>query len=292
MSLAVVTMVYDDYEFLPIWVRYWSQRVENKCMYVIVHGSNRRLRRMARGCNVVEMRRPPPSRDMEVQRWNMLGHFVSALTYMHDAVLYTDVDEILTLDPNAGTDITDYILNRDADVTASYGLEIIHREDHEPEGFDPEQSVLQQRGIVRVNTSFGKPSIVKTPIAWRRGGHFAYSENVRVDTNLVAFHLRFFDMPLFRSRAVRRRKTTKAPKGKNNTPSRAWRASDTGIDDMIRTLHSMPIAGPLPEDRSSYVAEIENSKVLIEENGQTFTKHRTNNSAKLFHLAPRFKELF
>ncbi|WP_170427033.1 hypothetical protein [Ruegeria arenilitoris] len=285
-------MVYDDYEFLPIWVKYWSQHVDGKCMYVIIHGSNRRLRRMARGCNVIEMRRPPPTPHMESERWHMLGHFVSALTVMHDSVLYTDVDEILTLDPNVGMNVSEYILNSNADVTAPYGLEVIHREDQEPLGFDPDKGVLEQRGLVRVNASFGKPSMVKAPIAWRRGGHFAFSEDIFVDTNLIAFHLRFFDIPLFRSRAVRRRQTTKAPKGKNNTPSRAWRASDQGIEDLVASLNAMPIAGSLPEDRSSYRAKIEQSKHLITENGATFTKHKTHASAELFQLPERFKSLF
>ncbi|WP_170762279.1 hypothetical protein [Ruegeria lacuscaerulensis] len=292
MSLAVVTMVYDDYEFLPIWVRYWSQYIENKCMYVIVHGSNRRLRRIARGCNVVEMRRPPPSRDMESKRWMMLGHFVSALTLMHDAVLYTDVDEIVTLDPKAGTNIKDYILASENDVTAPFGLEVIHREDLAPEELNLENGILEQRNLVRINASFGKPSMVKRPIAWRRGGHFAYTEDVFVDPNLTAFHLRFFDMPLFRARALRRRKTTKAPKGKNDTPARAWRASDEGIDDMVARLHAMPIAGSLPDDRLPYVNAIERSKSLISENGLSFTKHKTYASKELFQLPERFRHLF
>lgn len=292
MALAVVTMVYDDYEFLPIWVQYWSQHVDAKCMYVIINGSNRRLRRMARSCNVIEMRRPPPTRQMEGERWRMLGHFVSALTVMHDSVLYTDVDEIITLDPNVGTDVRDYILSSESDVTAPYGLEVIHREDQEPDAFDPEKKVLEQRGLVRVNTSFGKPSMVKTPIAWRRGGHFAYSDNILFDTNLVAFHLRFFDVPLFRSRALRRRKTTKAPKGKNSTPARAWRESDQGIDDMVARLHEMPLAGPLTEDRSPYVDAIHRSKSLITEKDGIFTKHKTNASLELYQLPERFRTLF
>ncbi|MDA7964052.1 hypothetical protein [Ruegeria sp.] len=285
-------MVYDDYEFLPIWKKYWSQHVEPKCMYVIIHGSNRRLRRMVRGCNVIEMRRPPPYRQMEAARWTMLGHFVSSLTYMHDSVLYTDVDEIITLDPAVGTDVQDYILSRESDVTASYGLEVIHREDLEPDGFDPEKGVLDQRRLVRVNASFGKPSMVKKPIAWRRGGHFAYSDNIVIDPNLTAFHLRFFDMDLFRARAVRRRKTTLAPKGKNNTAGRAWRASDDGLDSMIASLHDMPIAGILPDDRSSYVDAIEKSKSLVTQNDQVFTKHKTHASPELYRLPERYEGLF
>ncbi len=292
MSLAVVTMVYDDYEFLPIWLRYWSKYVDQKSIYVIIHGTNRRLHRMAQGCNITEIRRPMPYPRMEADRWQMLGHFVSALSFMHEAVVYTDVDEIITLDPCLDMGIVDYILTSKSDVIAPFGVEIVHREDKEPENYDPDYSVLDQRRFLRINASHGKPSIVKQPIAWRRGGHFAYCEDVNVDTRLTTFHLRFFDMQLFRDRAVRRRNTTQAPRGKNNTPARAWRASDSGIDSTIASLQNMPFGEHLPDDRSEYLEAINRSKIQVTKNGQIFIKHALPKSKKLYKLPDRYMNLF
>lgn len=272
MALAVVTMAYDDTEYLPIWVKYWSQHVDRQHMYVIIHGGNPTLMEMATGCTVIPMNRPAPYRQMEADRWHMLSDFVGSLTYMYDTVLYNDVDEILALDPKVDAPLAEYLTTIDAPVTAPVGVEIIHRPDHEPDDLDINQPILGQRRFYRGVSRFGKPCIIKKPTRWRRGGHFAFSDTISFDENLYNFHLRFFDQRLFLSKAERRRQTTLAPRGKNTTPARRWRASSEGAVELLQQLNVLPVDVNRPWGFSGMMRQVRRRSAVVDTAEGSFTR--------------------
>lgn len=194
MATAFVTMVYDDAFFLDIWVKYYSRFTERRNLYVITHGPQDYAHDIAAGCNVVEMHRRPAYRAMDSDRFHMVGHFCSGLTYMFDTVVYNDVDELVVLDPDAGTDLVGHIeaVHPKIKVISPLGLEIIHRVDLESD-FDPSRAMLAQRKFVRVNSWYCKPCITRVPLVWGPDGHGAAHDTYTLSDDLYLFHLKWFD---------------------------------------------------------------------------------------------------
>ncbi|GFE52487.1 hypothetical protein So717_42400 [Roseobacter cerasinus] len=239
--LAIVTMVYDEPDYLRIWLEYWRQQVPGDQLFVLIHGENAQLAAMAEGTNIVVIPRSEPYPEMEEDRWKMLSEFVSGLLDRFRVAVYTDVDEILVTDPLLGKDIATRLAAAKAPVSHACGIEIIHRGDLEPDPIDLSRPILQQRGFFRTNTFHGKPCIITAPIRWGRGGHFHDKRGVRFLPHVYAIHLRFYDETCFLERAARRRKTTKAPKSLDANPSRRWRQSDAAAQDLLNALRATPI---------------------------------------------------
>lgn len=240
-DLAVVTMVYDDTDYLRIWLDYWRAQLPGDRLYVLVHGGNPTLEEMAAGTNVVIVPRPDPYPEMEEDRWKMLSEFVSGLLTAYRVAVYTDVDEILVADPRGGRSIVERLSAARAPVSHAVGIEVIHRGDLEPP-LDPTRPVLSQRGYFRTNSFHGKPCIVTQPVRWGRGGHFHDRRGVRFVPGVLCFHLRFYDEEIFLERAARRRASTKAPEGLDQSANRLWRTSDDAAQDLLNTFRQTPVS--------------------------------------------------
>lgn len=287
MSVAVVTMVFDDVEYLPVWLRYWRAHLPDRNLYVLVHGEQPELEAMAEGCNVVRLNRPEPYSNMEFDRWRMISHFASSLTLMFDTVVYTDVDEILVLDPDAEGDIASRLAAAAAPATAPHGVEVIHRVAAEPDDLDISKPILSQRRFCRGSARFSKPCIITEPLHWRRGGHYVYSDVVASDSQIYNFHLRYFDMNLFRDRAQRRRATTKAPRGKNLTPARRWRVEDAALEEHIAGVTGIEFHETAPFN-FSYLNRAVGRGRMIESPPGHFMKYSLREDAVLRRIPDRF----
>ena len=239
-DLAIVTMVYDDIDYLRIWLEYWRKNVAGDQLYVLVHGGNDTLEAMAEGTNVVVVPRPEPYPEMEEDRWKMLSDFASGLLADHKVVVYTDVDEILVADPRRGRSIASCLAAATAPASHAVGIEVIHRGDLEAP-LDPSRPVLSQRGFFRTNSFHGKPCIITEPVRWGRGGHFHDKPKVRFLPGVICFHLRFYDEDIFLQRSERRRQTTKAPEGLDQSPNRLWRTSDGAAKELLESFRQAPI---------------------------------------------------
>lgn len=246
--IAIVTMVYDDVAYFKIWLRYWTKRLPASSLYVIVHGATDELLDLAKGVTAIPMNRPPSYPKMEQDRWRMLSHFVSGLTVMHDVVVYNDVDEILVLDPLVGNDVVAALLEASAPVSSPLGLEVIHRADLEPHPIDLAKPVLSQRPHVRPSNFFCKPCIVRTPVRWSRGGHFANHPELHFVKGLYNIHLRNFDDDQFRERAKKRRETTATNIGENKQQRRQWRVSGEALEKQLVEHRQYPIRALAPNE--------------------------------------------
>ncbi|MBB1492354.1 hypothetical protein H5395_12560 [Paracoccus sp. MC1854] len=123
-SVAILTMVYDDDIYLKIWLSYWEKFVPRSNLYVLIHADYGHYEQMASDCNTIRIARPPMHAGSEVSRWKMLSSLASGLTLMFDRVIYTDVDEIIALDPKHGNNPIDYILGP-VDKRDSHGALIV-----------------------------------------------------------------------------------------------------------------------------------------------------------------------
>jgi hypothetical protein len=209
--IAIITMVYDDDIYLEIWLKYWEQFVPRSNLYVLIHDQYEKYEDICKGCNTIRVHRPAPHSDFENARWRMLSDLASSLTHYFEKVIYTDVDEIIALDPEAGDDPVAYILNNNDPVLTPFGVELIHLPEQEPKPLSLNQTVLSQRQYFSVWMAYAKPAIISKPVRWSTGGHFVDQESTTLDPKLVLFHLRLFDQPISLQRMRERRKMVTDP---------------------------------------------------------------------------------
>lgn len=204
-SVAILTMVYDDDIYLQIWLKYWERFVPRSNLYVLIHANYEHYERMAAGCNTIRVARPALHAGSEVNRWKMLSNIASGLTHLFDRVIYTDVDEIIALDPKAGDDPIDYILGRPEPVISPFGLDVVEAVELGLPPIDLERPILSQRQFIAPCPYYSKPCITSDEIQWCSGGHFCDKEQAFLSDVLFLFHLRLFDKAIYDRRAAQRR---------------------------------------------------------------------------------------
>lgn len=204
-SIAVLTMVYDDDIYLKIWLSYWERFVPRTSLYVLIHADYEHYEQMAKGCNTIRIARPAMHRNSEVDRWRMLSKIVSGLTYMFDRVIYTDVDEIIGLDPKIGSNPVEYIFSRPEPVISPFGVDVVDPVEMDLPPIDLTQPILSQRPFVASSAPYSKPCITSEAINWSTGGHFSNQKDIFLSDALVLFHLRLFDQSVYEERSKKRK---------------------------------------------------------------------------------------
>lgn len=208
---AVVTMVQDESVFLPIWVRYYSRFFAPQDMHVLDHQSTDGSTEDGRFFRV------PVSHDCVDAAWmaETLQAYQHELIDRYDAVLVTDVDEIVAPDPAWGT-LGDYIDRFDEPFVNCLGYELLHLRDREP-SFRPDRPVLAQRGHWYANDDYDKPALATEPMEWKPGLHRRADDGFNLDPDLRLLHLHRMDYEVclarHRHRASRGRSEAEATRG-------------------------------------------------------------------------------
>lgn len=213
--IAILTMVYDDDIYLRIWLAYWERFVPRSNLYVLIHADHDHYEEMAQGCNTIRIARPPVHVDLEVDRWKMLSSLATGLTFMFDRVIYTDVDEIIVLDPDKGDDPVEHILGRAEPVISPFGVDLVEPVELDLPPIDLSRPILSQRRFISSSAPYSKPCITSEPINWSKGGHYSDRREVFLSEDLFLFHLRLFDRTVYQERSANRREmVTDARSGK------------------------------------------------------------------------------
>jgi hypothetical protein len=186
-KVAVVTTVADEAFFLPIWLRYYGQFVGPEDLYVLDHDSSDGS---TDGPGFVRVPIHNPVTD-----WAWLRDVVQAqqheLLTRYDAVLCTDVDEIVIPDPAYG-DLASYFDEFDTDFVTCRGWEVLH----DPEGEAPlkaDAPILAQRRWWFRHPIYDKPLLARVPMRWVGGFHARTDGEVNDDPRLFLVHLHRVD---------------------------------------------------------------------------------------------------
>ncbi len=244
MTTALMTMAYQDNFFLPLWVKYYSQFVPKDQIYVLIHDRDPALEKIAKGCNIINIKRPPITPKFEVNRWLMLSHVASGLTYQYDTVMYLDTDEIVFADPAVADNPIEFIDKIEAPVISPQGFEVMHRGDLELKKITNRKPILAQREFVRINTAYSKPCIIRRPVQWCSGGHAATHPKLHLARDLYPIHLRFVDEDMYRDKMRGRREATADPTTGKSVPGLGganWNVTDEKAEGMIRKIRGWPI---------------------------------------------------
>lgn len=205
IPMAVVTMVYDDDIYLDIWLRYWTARLPRGNLFVLMHKDYEKYETLCAGCNTLRINRPEMHADFETDRWKMIAEICSGLSRMYQRVIYTDVDEIIALDPATGDDLVGHILSHPAPILSPFGVEVVQNLDREHSPYDPTRPVLAQRRYVAPHPMYSKPCIISQPVRWGSGGHYHDRPEITLSPDLTLFHLRLFDEGNYLDRSKQRR---------------------------------------------------------------------------------------
>nr|WP_321983018.1 glycosyltransferase family 2 protein [uncultured Lichenicoccus sp.] len=167
--LAIVTMVYNEADFLPVWIRHYAAQAGSARCYVVDHGSDdgsTDAERLPPELNLLRIPRSPQDDD---RRSGFISRFCASLLTWYESVVYVDVDELLVADPTLHASLIEFAaqLSRDAVVTA-IGLDVVHRPDDEP-GLDWRRPVSRQRRWLRFSSSMCKPVLIRRAVAWAPG---------------------------------------------------------------------------------------------------------------------------
>ena len=214
-TLAVVTMVYNEPDFLPIWMRHYGREAGPEHCYIVDHGSDDGSTDALGRFNRLRVPRSPMD---EVKRSGFISEFCSALLKWYDFVIYCDVDEFLVADPARFTSLRDLCAKTDADVVTAFGFNIVHWLHHEP-SLNLNKPILPQRRWLHPTSSMAKPLLTRRPIVWPGGFHSW--DGLAVFDGLFNFHLAYADLDLAWRRQAKRRSVVWAD----------WRAHHHSVDD-------------------------------------------------------------
>ena len=188
MTTAVITFVYNEAEFLPIWRRYYSNIFGERNLFVIDHSSSDSSTNDLGKINKLWLAREELD---EHKRCVFMASFVKGLFEYFDTVIYTDCDEVIVPDLKNYRDLRDYVERDNFEYMAGIGLNLTQIISLEP-ALDLNRPILQQRKFAWFSSGMCKPLITRIPIVWETGFHFC-NQPVRIDPSLFIFHLKAID---------------------------------------------------------------------------------------------------
>ena len=187
MSLAFVTMVWRDYWLLDHWVRHNANYVPRSQLYVINHGGDPEVARIAAGCNIINIPRDGLPIDLTRRRWDLLGGLTNGLLGFYDHVVCSDVDELI-LYAGSGS-LLEHLAQHTAEVAiGAVGLNLIPTE---ADPADDELPVLRRHPHALLSARYSKPCIARAPVHYTIGGHGLIGAPFAIDPAILLCHLHF-----------------------------------------------------------------------------------------------------
>lgn len=227
MTVAAVTMVYNEPVMLPWWLRHYSRQVGERQCYVIDHDSDDGSTATVGGANLIRIPRFPPD---ETRRAEFVSDFCASLLRWYDWVIYSDVDEMLVADPARYASLADYCAGHHAEVVTAFGVNVLHRFQEPP--IDPDRPLLGQRHWVFAVASMSKPLLTRVPTRWAAGFHSC--DAPIVFDGLTNFHLAYIDFDMTTARQVKRRRNKAGIEGHHHL------MSDVQLFHMMKNWSDMP----------------------------------------------------
>jgi hypothetical protein len=188
MKIAALTMVFNERHFLPIWIHHYGSALGRENLYVVDDGSDDGS---TTGLGQVKVLRGKKSILDESERVAKIAAIQAELLTQYDAVVVSDVDELLVVDPALGKDFAEYIDTRIDTVATAAGLNVQFSMFSE-KPLVAGRSLFLQRQYVQFDWGYCKTLVSRIPLQWTPGFH---GPNVPISLrpDLFLFHLRSVD---------------------------------------------------------------------------------------------------
>ncbi|MBZ5737293.1 glycosyltransferase family 2 protein [Nocardioides mangrovi] len=206
-TVCVMTMVRDEAEMLPRWVRHYAAQVGAENLVVLddnsSDGSTEDL-----PCTVHRL--PAlPGPGYERARMTLLSGLAAGFLAVYDYVVFVDADEFILPDPVHHADLPAYLAARpDQDVLAPLALNVVQVPSVEGP-LRPDEPVLDQRRFAKFTPLMCKPSVKRVPAGWRWASH-GIEAPFAIDRELFMLHLKFADRDGLEKVAAHRRALVEA----------------------------------------------------------------------------------
>ena len=198
LSVAAFTMARNEDTFLPIWVRHYGDALGRAHLFVIDDNSSDGS---TEGLGEVNLIRLEPAPFDEEKRALTVSLMLHELLKFYDVVIFSDVDELLVVEPLLKLGLRDYIARHAGLHTNAIGLNVIHNWFEEPP-YTPALGVLMQRRFASFDPAYCKQPIHREPAIWMPGFHDT-NRPVSTGVGLYLFHLRALDYATSRRRVRR-----------------------------------------------------------------------------------------
>lgn len=284
--LAIVTMVYNEPEFLPLWRRHYASQVGEKACYVIDHGTDDGSTDDLGGVNRLCIPRSP--QDDET-RSRAIACYCAALLHWYDAVIYVDVDELLVADPALYASLIDFSRGWSAPVVTATGLDVIHVPEHEPD-IDWSVPISRQRTHLRFTSSMCKPVLIRRPVDWAPGFHNT-TEVPQFDAPLFLFHLRYADL----MQGVKRLERTRRQPWISEDAGRHQRMTNEDWSGMLRSMAALPDIRDISLSADDPTLALWRARVLSSSRSRMNDRYKIDlhiSGDALWKLPPRFAGTF
>ncbi len=250
MKLAFLTMVWRDYWLLEKWVAHNSRIVPKRSLYVINHGGDPEVDRIAQGCNLIHVPRDEVTVDLTRRRWTLLGQITNGLLAFHDRVICTDVDEFLVYcGEKSGLLAHLEAKLSEGDALSPVGLNLIPTEHDDADMTLP---VLARHRHALVSPKYTKPCIARSEVKYTIGGHGLIRGRFEIDPEILLFHLHYVT-PDYTERMAARQDIVRDAKAANDAaddpqkvPGRFW--INWSKPDMIRNKEIEILSRARPVD--------------------------------------------
>lgn len=235
MRIAAVTMSYNEPVWAGVWARHYAGQVGVEHCLVLDHGSDDGS---ADGLEV-PVRRLARSPLDDAWRAAVVGDEVRRLLRRYDAVIHTDVDELLVADPARYSGLAEFAAAVAAPVVTAIGLDLHHLPDAEPAlevgpGARTAGAIGAQREWVRFSAAMCKPVLVRRAVEWAPGFHSCDAPMVLDRLYLV--HLRYADLEA----GLRRLARTRSQAVADPASCGHQRVSDAEFSAMMRAIAGLP----------------------------------------------------
>lgn len=229
MRLAALTMAYNEPVWAGVWARFYARQVGAENCFLLDHGSDDGS---TEGLGIRVERLDRSSLD-ESARAATISARAADLLRCYDAVVHSDVDELVLADPSRYRNLIAFAdAVPDAVVTAA-GLDLQHLPAEEAP-LDLRRSIGEQRQWVRFSAAMCKPAFVRRPVHWAPGFH--HCGGPMLVRGLFLLHLRYADLGLGLRRLARTRSQSFADPGTNQHQ----RVSDQAFAEMVGAIAQLP----------------------------------------------------
>lgn len=188
--VAVFTIVQNEAVFLPVWLRHYGLEFDADDLYVLDHDSTDGSVDAVKGAHVVPVHRAY-SFD---HRWlcSTVEDFQKFLLRSYDAVVFTDVDELLVVDPARGPGLTAYVHSMTAPAARATGWNVVQGDDEGP--WDPVRPTLGQRRWWHRAPMYDKVLVTTVALSYDVGFHSQRTlPDLSPDPGLILLHLHRVD---------------------------------------------------------------------------------------------------